>query len=393
MRLPLRLAPVAAALLALAGLACSETTTGGGDPPATPQNLIYRVEASGEPDLPAGVLLSWDDVPDANLESYRIYSRGGTGSAFGLRGVTTSNTFHDNGVPHLEYFVTAVDTDGDESNGSNVVRIDEFLDLERPADLSGTSLNRAIHLLWTDNAFLTDPARFDWYRVYSASYERGQNLCGADWALEGTTVAPEFLVGALPNGVPRCYGVSAVSRRGYESLWSPLWQDTPRPDARNLIIFAFDDSAEASGFRFWQDLDNDGQLDDAELGLVVDGNRTDIDFWIYRDPADSSLWFQPEFTGTTMQVYGAVGDLTDIDLAPSGGYGSGPVEAVPGYGYVFRIAEPSGTRYAGIRVTHVGRRYLLFDWSLQTDPDNPELIVRAGLPTVILSGTGVPGSQ
>jgi hypothetical protein len=286
-----------------------------------------------------------------------------------------------------------VNTAGGESQSSNVVRIDEFLELERPTALASISLNRAIHLYWTDNAFLTNPNELEWYRIYSVDYDRVEDLCDTDWVLEGTTVAPEFLVSAVANGVSRCFGVSAVSRRGYESLWSPLWYDTPRFDARNLIAFAYDDSVEASGFRFWQDLNVDGRVQDAELGRVLDGDRLDIDFWVYRDPVDSSLWFQPEFSGTTLQVYGAVGDLTEIDVAPSMGYGSSAVEMVPGYGYVFRIIEGTTTRYAAIRVTHVGRRYVLFDWSFQSDAGNPELVVHGGLPAVMSSGGSVGNSK
>lgn len=210
MRFAFKFAPI---LLAFAAVACEETAIFV-DPPSVPQNLTYRLEPSGDPDRPAGIVLMWNDVPDADLESYRVYSRGSTAESFGLRGITTSNTFHDNGVPHLEYFVTAVDTDGDESDGSNVVRIDERLALERPAALTSISLNRAVHLSWSDNAFFADPDRFEWYRVYSAGYDRLANLCDIDWALEGTTVAPEFLVAAVPNGVPRCFGVSAESREG-----------------------------------------------------------------------------------------------------------------------------------------------------------------------------------
>jgi hypothetical protein len=394
----LRTLRIVPALVIVVGTACQEAVVVG-NPPSIPQNLTYRLEPSGTPGEPAGIVLAWDDVPDApdaELESYRVYSRGSTTQSFGLRGETTSNTFHDNGLPHLQYFVSAVDTDGDESGGSNVVDIAERTALEQPSDLWGISLDQAIHLSWIDNAFANDPDnRFDWYRVYSASYNRADDECDTNWALEGTTVAPEFLVGAIPNGVSRCYGVSAISREGYESPWSPVWQDTPRPDARNVLVFAFDDSAEASGFRFWED-DGDGMAEDAELGRVVDGNRTDIDFWIFRDLADSSLWLTPEFSGTSVRLYGdaPIADLTDIDLAPTTGYATSMIKAVPGWGYVFKMVELSGnTRYGALRVTHVGRRYLIFDWSFQTDLGNPELVVRAGLPTVTLSGTGVPSSK
>jgi hypothetical protein len=338
-------------------------------------------------------LLFWDGVSDADLASYRVYSRGSSAGSFVLRGETTSNTFHDNGVPHLDYYVTAVNANGNESDASKVITVDERLQLDRPSSLFSISLNGAIHLEWADNAYATNPTRFKWYRIYSASYDLDTGLCGTGWSLEGATVAAEFLASALTNGSPRCFGVSAVSTEGYESLWSPLRQDTPRPDARNTLVFAYDETRAQSGFRFWQDLNADGRAQTAELGLVVDGIRTDIDFWIYRDPTDSTLWIQPEFSGTRLRLYDSapVGDLTDIDFAPATGYSSNMIQAVPGYAYVFEMVEGTTLRYGALRVTHVGRNYLIFDWSFQTDIGNPELIRRAGLTTSLSTGFQVRG--
>ena len=380
--------------LALAATACENKTLFLSALPA-PANLAYQLEPSGDPNQPAGILLVWDDETDPSLASYRIYSRGSTSSSWGLRGETTSNTFHDNGVPHLQYYVTAVDVDGNESDPSAAVTVDERLQLERPASLTSISLNGAIDLLWSDNAYSSDPGRFKWYRIYSTGYNLDTGLCGASWFLEGTTVAPEFLSGALDDGVPRCFGVSAVSSEGYESLWSPLRQDTPRPDARNVLVWAYQANQPQSGFRFWNDGNHDGLAQPAELGVVADGNRTDIDFWIYRDPTDSSLWIVPEFTGTSVRTYAStpLADLTSIDFAPDSGYTRDMIEAVPGYGYVFQIIEGQTVRYGALRVTHVGRDYLIFDWSFQTDPGNPELQLRGKLPVANATGGTVAGAK
>lgn len=384
MRIALR--SVAPALFVLAA-ACQETVlVGGGDVPA-PTNLTYQIEPSGDPDAPLGLLLSWTSVSDPDLESYRIYSRA-AGGQFRLRGETTSNTFHDGGIPHLDYYVVSVSLDGNESSSSNVVTVDERLRLERPASLGSVSLNRAIHLTWSDNAFTSAPSRFASYRVYTTTYDLDTGLCGSSWLLDGTTVAPEFLSSALANGAPRCFGISAVSTEGWESMWSPLRQDTPRPDARNVLVFAYDENQLLSGFRFWDDVNGDNQPQASELGLIQDGNRTDIDFWVYRDPTDSSLWIRPEFAGTRMRLYSAtpIADLTSIDVAPAGGYSTNMIEAVPGYGYVFEIVEGSVLRYGALRVTHVGRDYLIFDWSFQSDIGNPQLLRHGDQPTVTTSG-------
>jgi len=381
----------------VATVACQQYVTdgGGGNAPSTPTNLSYELEPSGDPDRPLGILLFWDGVTDNNLSSYRIYSRASSSGSFGLRGETSSNTFHDNGIPHLEYYVTAVGDGGEESGGSNSIIVDERLQLDQPALLTSISLNGAIHLEWDDNAYLNDPTRFKWYRVYSAGYDLDTGVCGTNWLLEGTTIAPEFLASAMSNGVPRCFGVSAVSREGYESLWSPLRQDTPRPDARNTLAFAYEENQAQSGFRFWQDLNTDGKAQSSELGRVLDGNLTSIDFWVHRDATDSTLWLVPEFSGTSIRLYSTspVADLTSIDFAPASGYTRNMVQAVPGYAYVFEIVEGTTLRYGALRVTHVGRDYVIFDWSFQTDVGNPELQIRAGQSTAMATGTGVTSSK
>jgi len=389
---------VLVSLVLLATVACQPSVIGpggGGGAPSTPANLTYELEPSGDPNRPLGILLIWDDVTDANLSGYRIYSRSSTSGSFGLRGETSSNTFHDNGVPHLQYLVTALNDAGEESGNSNTITVDERLQLDPPAWLFSISLNGAIHLEWDDSSYITAPARFKWYRIYSTGYDLDAGLCGTNWLLEGTTVAPEFLASAMSNGVPRCFGISAVSREGYESLWSPLRQDTPRPDARNTLAFAYEENQPQSGFRFWQDVNADGRAQSSELGLIQNGNLTSIDFWVHRDPTDSTLWLVPEFSGTQIRLYSTspVADLTSIDFAPASGYSRSMIQAVPGYAYVFEIVEGATVRYGALRMTHVGRDYLIFDWSFQTDPGNPELQIRAGQSTAMPTGTGVSGSK
>ncbi len=366
--------------LALAFAACSS------DPVAVPllpapQNLFYELEASGDPDAPLGILLFWDHITDPNLFVYRVYSRAASNESFGIRGETTSPTFHDGGDPDLEYFVVAVDINGLESEGSNSIIVDERLQLEAPASLLSTSLNGAIHLAWSDNPYASEPDAFKQYRVYSATYSLDNNLCGEFWSLEGTTVAPEFLSGALENGMPRCFAVSAESIEGYESLWSPIRADTPRPDARNVVMAALDVDATIAGFRFWQDANGDGAVGPTELGLIGNGNRTDIDFRVTRD-GTGAFSLVPVRAGTSIALYSdqPIADLTSIDIAPLNGYSTGPRLALPQFGYVFEMDGGDGfARFGAIRVTHVGRDYMIFDWSYQTDPGNPELAVGGGV--------------
>src|SRR2546423_14265667 len=104
-------------LVLLVAVACQPSVVGpgGGGAPSTPANLTYELEPSGDPNRPLGILLIWDDVTDANLANYRVSPRASSSDAFGLRGETTSNPSPDNGVPPLQYLVTAVDLNGVES--------------------------------------------------------------------------------------------------------------------------------------------------------------------------------------------------------------------------------------------------------------------------------------
>jgi hypothetical protein len=254
---------------------------------------------------------------------------------------------------------------------------------DTPATLSSVSLDGAIALTWSDNAYLADPGNFQNYNVYSTTFDIDASppSCGSSFRLEGTTVAPEFVVGALDNGVPRCYAVSAVSVDGFESGQSPLRGDTPRPDARNVALFARQTQTAGSGFRFWDDFNGDGQVQGIELGLVRDGASANIDFVVDRDLI-GDLFLTPVGAGTGVEYYDdaapAVEDLTSIDFAPNLTYRTSPIRAVPGYGYVFETRDNAGTpRYGAIRVTHVGQTFLILDWAFQTDPGNPELVVSA----------------
>lgn len=246
-----------------------------------------------------------------------------------------------------------------------------------PEQLFSTTLDGAIALDWDDNAFTSDPANFQNYRVYSTSNQIETATCGTTWQLEGTTVAPEFVVGALANGVSRCFAVSAVSIDGAESARSDARGDTPRPDTRNVLVFARQVQDAGSGFRFWDDLNGDGLSQNAELGLVRPGSAPDIDFSVERD-GSGALLLAPVRAGTGVELYASVPveDLTSITFAASGPYGTSPIEASPGFGYVFEMeAGDQFLRYGAVRVTHVGQNFLILDWAFQTDPGNPELLV------------------
>jgi hypothetical protein len=272
----------------------------------------------------------------------------------------------------IPVFVLLAACNDDNGNGPGVPP-------ETPTSLSSTTLDGAIALVWSDNPFQADPDIFGNYRVYSTSYDIDTGDCGSDWLLEGTTVAPEFLAGALANGVPRCFSVTAVSVDGIESDRSPLRGDTPRPDARNVALSAAPTSPIGSGFRFWDDLNDDGSTQSGELGLVRNANDLDIDFFVDRD-GNGDLFLTPVRLGTGVEYYNEndpVEDLTSIDFAEDRAYRTTGIQALPGFGYVFETDGGDGfVRYGAVRVSHVGTTFLIMDWAFQTDPGNPELLVR-----------------
>jgi hypothetical protein len=240
--------------------------------------------------------------------------------------------------------------------------------LNAPDSLTSISLNGAVNLQWSDNAYTANPANFSYYHVYSTSYNLDQNLCGNSWVTEGTTVSPEFLVGALTNGVPECFEVTAVSLDGIESADSPLRNDTPRPDSLNVIVFTPDTLAGAqTGFRFSPSA--------SQFGLVGPSTSGTNDFTVTHD--STGTYIVPQRTGVTMEVYGTtpIATLMSIDVAPVGGYAATGIQALPGWGYVFQINDGGQFyKYGAVRVSAVGKNYIIFDWSYQTDPGNPELV-------------------
>lgn len=360
-------------LFAIGIAACTDYENDlGPDELEPPSDLTYQLMPSGDPERPNGILLTWTDPGDPAIEVFAIYSRGSTSERWSRRAATTSTTFHDAGMPHLQYYVVSEDGAGNQSRPSNSVTVDERNRLPAPATLVSVSLDRAVQLSWSANARTSNPSMFDYYRVYSTVYDLDANACEGDlWVLEGSTVSEDFLATGLTNGAPRCFAASTVSRDGHESLWTTPRADTPRYDSRNFLLFATQFSLGSSGFRFH--FPSTGAM-----GQIVAGDRTDIDFKLERR-TDGSVWITPVRSGTRLALYSTspVEDLTSIDIAPTRDrFSTGAIEAVPGYAYVVESTLSDGLHYGAVRVTHTTSDYMIFDWAYQSDPGNPEL--RAG---------------
>jgi hypothetical protein len=355
-------------LAVLVPLAACDELTGLGTDPDAPANVTFELLPSGDPNAPAGVLLTWDVPRSGRASSFNVYGRENAGSQWILRATTTSTTFHDAGIPEAQYYVATRDANGDEIAQSNIVTIDLTANrLPAPQNLSSISLNGAIQLAWSDNAVAASASLFDHYLVYSTDYDASRGVCTANWVREGSTASDGFYAGNLTNGVSRCFAVSAVSTDGHESDWSASRLDTPRFDAHNTFVYAATTRPDSSAFLFFEDATK-------KLGIVGPSTRTDADLTV-NVHADGTLWFAPGRTAVTITLYSSkpINDLTSIDRAPTSGFGSAQLQAMPGFGYVARIVKADAVHYAGVRVAYVGKDYVVFDWSYQSGPGNAEL--------------------
>jgi hypothetical protein len=347
--------------------ACDELTGLTADPDA-PANVTYELLPSGDPNSPAGVILSWDVPQSGRANAFNVYGRQQAGAGWQLRATTTSPTFHDAGVPQAQYYVATRDANGQEIAQSNVVTIDLVSSrLPAPQSLTSISLNAAIQLVWSGNAVAANPQSFDHYLVYSTTYDASRSVCTANWVREGSTASDGFFAGNMTNGVPRCFAVSAVTRDGHESSWSASRLDTPRFDARNAVVYATAVRPDSSSFLFFEDATK-------KLGVVSPASRADADLTVSQR-SDGTLWFSPARADVAITLYSnkPVTDLTSIDKAPASGFGSTSIQAAAGFGYVVRLTKADGVHYAGVRVAYVATNYVVFDWSYQSGPGNPEL--------------------
>jgi hypothetical protein len=359
------------AMLLMVGLAACDID-GGTAPrvdPDEPTNLWFQLQPSGDPNVPLGIVLSWDPPSNGRAVVFDVYGRS-SGTGWIRRATTTSPTFHDAGVPQSQYYVVAFDEGGEEMGRSATIVVDLAVRLPAPMGLTSVTLNNAIHLSWDDNAVESTIADFDHYRVYSSAYSSAKGICEAPWYFEGSTVSDAFLVGNLPNGVTRCFAVSAISTDGRESTWSNARFDTPRFDAKSTVVYVAEAKSDSAGFVFNDETPK-------RLGVVTAASRVDADFVLNRR-TDGSVWLMPARVGSLVRLYQStpVAELAAIDWAPASGYASLPLEMRPGLAYVFQVQETDGTHYAAMRVQFVTNDFIVFDWSYQNGIGNPELVKR-----------------
>ena len=364
---------VGVTVLALALGACDDDVVFFDGDPDGPRN----VDASY---FNRGVDLTWDLSPGWNGEPFRVYGKRVSDRDFFLIAEVTSCqagvcSYRDTNVVagvSYEYFVAAVDPDSGVETSSEFI-IEVFVPEPIPPAIPGSvfavALDNAAFITWSDTPAEEDD--FSAYRVYLAAAD-------GDFLL-GETDSPGFVDLLAINGTTFSYFVTSVDDQGHESGGSFEADATPRPDYTGELIYAFQDDAANSGFRF-----QESEADQA----VTSG--TDIDRHFRLEVDGQGLWLVPapgtqifptgQFTTALKCGVAADADCTSWELAPTSGYTSQDVPVDAEFTYMFRVAEGGLDRYGAIRVSLVGAdqdgdELMVFDWAFQTQPGNPNLSV------------------
>ena len=139
--------------------------------------------------------------------------------------------------------------------------------------LSSTSLDGAIALVWSDNPFQADPDIFGNYRVYSTSYDidAGPVRLGmAGRGHHGGARVPGR--GARQRGAALLLGDRGERGRRRERAVAARGATRRGPTRATSRSSAAPATPNGSGFRFWDDLNDDGSTQSGELGMVRSAN-------------------------------------------------------------------------------------------------------------------------
>ena len=212
----------------------------------------------------------------------------------------------------------------------------------------------------------------DGYVIYSSLEEFGKYT---EIATVGRKVA-SYIDSDVDNGVTYYYAVSAFDIDGNESDLSPVIEDTPRPEGRNVTLEDQILRPERSGFDFSNPrkgaqsfrapgVDIYFTVDEFTVG---DGTQQLTVPYIYS--ANDDIWFQD---------LGYTDSMDDVDVSPTQGFTFAPVEAIIGHTYSFQTPEGN---YAKLRITdlqidwvndEIQRAWVTFDWAYQLQQGNPDL--------------------
>lgn len=361
-----------------------------GDEPGMPTDLFasyaWVLEAfqNGQPVGYPSVQVSWLPPSDWDDEVFRVYGKRASDANFTLIGTVTSCTdvgcvYTDRNVQpggSYEYYVAAYDERSDLETASDfrdVVGVPAANRPAAPTALDAVALDNAAFLRWTAPA---NAGAVSKYVVYLTSVDGTASLYQA-----GQTDGTGFLDQRAENGSRFGYRVATLDSLGHYSNLSSEVFVSPRPDFAGELVYAFADSAAASGFRFQaNEVDNP----------ILPGNSTSAH---WRLESDMTGWRIVPLNGTQVTEWGRTTALvcgpgadagcTAARTAPTAGYTTAPIYADAEYSYVFRVTGSNGQpHFAVLRVTmlgtdQTGKDLMIFDWAYQTRPNDPQLSVTA----------------
>jgi hypothetical protein len=335
---------------------------------------------------PAGqptVLLTWAPPTAWRGEPFRVYGRRAGAGTHRLMATVTACAgnrcrYVDPDIAsgqRYEYYVAVVDERaGREVTTPNSIEVvvPSYTRPPRPAAPHVVALDNLLFLQWDD---VNLPADRIWkYLVFMERRDRTALF------QPGETDGLSFVDGLARNGLSYRYATAVVDTDGHISERGP-WSEwrIPRPDAQGALVYAFADSAAASGFRF--DPQN-------RTARVVAGNAADAHWRLEAGPGGWTL--RPlggagvrdgGFTTALACGPGSDPDCTAVTEAPATGYQDTPIPLTLEHTYLFRIPAGSGAHYAKLRVQILAfgqqdRRLMIFDWALQTVAGERGLNVR-----------------
>jgi hypothetical protein len=362
-----------------------------GEEPGQPTDLFasYAWVLEGfDNNQPVGhpsVQVTWLPPAEWDNEVFRVYGKRASAGSFTLIATVTSCTdfgcvYTDRNVAHgvdYEYYVSAYDESSGqetESDFRDVVRVPANSRPSAPTAFDAVGLDNSVFLRWSENA--ANGANVSRYVVYLVGVDNQSS-----GYLVGQTDGTGFLDQRAENGSRYRYRLATVDTLGHYSNLSSEVTGTPRPDFSGELVYAFADSASASGFRFQSD---------ESANPIVAGNSTSAH---WRLESDLTGWRIVPLNGTQVLEYGRTSALvcgpgsdagcTAARVAPTVGYGTAPIGVDAEYSYIFRVTGGDGQpHFAVLRATMLGtdqngKDLMIFDWAYQTVPNDPMLNISA----------------
>lgn len=386
----MRILPLAGLLLAAA---CDNdptvVVTPRGDPPGAPRDLIAEytwvlegfdgTTAVGHP----AVQLTWLPPTAWNGEVFRVYAKRSSSANYSLIATVTSCTtagcvYRDRNVAagtDYDFYVATFDERTDLETTSEFTEVVRVPAAARPAAPEGpdaTALDASVFLRWATPA--ANAQNVSRYLVYLTSLD-GQ---GYTYPV-GQTDGNGFLDQRAQNGSEYGYRIATVDTLGHVSNLSAQVFAIPRPDFTGELVYAFADSALASGFRF--------QEDEASLPIVP-GNAASAHFRLESDaggyrivPLNGAQVTEFGFTTALVCGPGSNSDCSAARVAPTSGYSTAPIAIQPEFSYVFRVTGNDGQLHYGVvRIAMLGsdqngKDLAILDWAYQLVPNQPRLFV------------------